>query len=224
MRVIIPLAGRGSRLRPATDIVPKSLLEYRGRTILSYILESLQVLDISEYIFVVGYRGQQVRDYVAANYSDLRVVFVEQSDLKGVGDAIFQVRGVSDTWLDNNPILIVLGDVIVDTDWKLFVACQRSVVGVQTVWSKKPYGIAFGIGDRVSRFQEKPVQVDSKLAGCYLIHEVNVFFECLEKIMTNCSKTDGEYQLTDALDLMLCCGVHIFRREVELVDWEREYR
>ncbi|MDE0401685.1 MAG: nucleotidyltransferase family protein [Candidatus Poribacteria bacterium] len=223
MRVLIPVAGRGSRLRPYTNTVPKALLEYEGQTILSHILEPLKQLDISEYVFVIGYLGEQVQSYVEMNYPTLPAAFVEQTKLKGVGHAIYETRqflGCS----DGSPLLIVLGDVIIDTDWQNFVACRQSVVGIQTVEQKKSYGVAHGVGDRISFFEEKPTQVDSKLAGCYLIHEVDLLFNCLAKIIESENLIDGEYQLTDALDLMLYRGAHIFMREVEMVDWEKEYQ
>ena len=223
MRVLIPLAGRGSRLRPFTNAVPKALLKYEGQTILSHILSRLQGLDVSEYIFVVGYLGDQIQTYIEMNYPDLSVVFIQQMEQKGVGHAVHEARQIKGWW-DSSPLLIVLGDVIIEMDWQNFVACRQSIVGVQIVRERKPYGVARGIGDRVSSFEEKPVQVDLKLAGCYFIHEVNILFDCLKDMIERENKTLDEYQLTDALDLMLRRGVHILQREVELIDWEREYQ
>ena len=69
MKIVIPVAGEGRRLRPHTNTVPKPLLEVAGKPILAHILDPLLKLDIDEIIFVTGYLGNQIKEYVSENYS-----------------------------------------------------------------------------------------------------------------------------------------------------------
>lgn len=223
MRVIIPLAGRGSRLRPWTATVPKSLLIYEGQPVLSHILDRLQRLDISEYTFVVGYRGAQIREWVALHYPNLPAIFIEQSDLNGTAHAIHEVRtALGDRW-DGSPLLIVLGDVILNTDWQAFVE-DGSSIGFYGVVGRKPYGILEMEGCHVASLREKPKIIDSAIAGCYFIRETPLFFQCLGELLESDNRTAGEYQLTDALQLLIDRGVCFRSQRVEKIDWESEYQ
>lgn len=223
MKVILPVAGRGSRLRPWTDTVPKPLLRYQGKMVLSHILERLLPLDISEYLFVTGYRGEQVHAAIRTGYPRLPVTFIEQSELKGVGHAIYQVRKELGAW-EGSPLLIILGDVLIETDFEAFVASGSTRIGVRSVLIQKPYGVVSCIDGCVVELQEKPQEVDMAIAGCYFIREVDLFFECLETLIEKQSRTNGEYQLTDALQLMVDRDVKISVQDVDLIEWEAEYR
>ena len=88
MKVILPLAGRGQRLMPHTNLTPKPLLLHKGRPILAHLLESLEKLPVSQFIFIIGYRGDQIRSYVDENYKKLPVSFIEQIEQKGLGHAV----------------------------------------------------------------------------------------------------------------------------------------
>ena len=219
--MLIPLAGRGSRLRPFTDDVPKSLLHFRGRTVLSHILEPLLSLDISEYIFVVGYRGDQIRREIDDKFPNISPVFLEQPDQEGLGHAIYFARDKVDF---DVPLLIVLGDVIIDMDWKAFIGKKKTFMGVRCILDEKSYGVVELKEGCVQRLVEKPRRTDLAIAGCYLIQSPEILFSCLETLIEKDYRTNGEYQLTDALSLMVDRGVDIFVEEVELVDWERDYR
>src|SRR3990172_5381850 len=88
MKIVIPVAGVGARLKPHTHTIPKSLLEIAGQPILKHILDPLKILKPSEVIFVVGYKGDQIRDYVKKNYK-FKATFVEQDKLLGLGYAVW---------------------------------------------------------------------------------------------------------------------------------------
>ena len=80
MKVIIPLAGFGTRLRPHTYTRPKPLISVAGKPVLGHILDKLTGLDVEEIIFIVGYLGDQIRDYVTAEYH-FPSRYVEQKEL-----------------------------------------------------------------------------------------------------------------------------------------------
>src|SRR5437870_8312851 len=101
MKVIIPLAGFGTRLRPHTYTKPKPLINVAGKPVLGHLLDKLAGLDISEYIFVVGYLGDQVEEYVRSEYK-LNAKFVEQKELLGQAHAIWLAR----EYLDDEAVFI----------------------------------------------------------------------------------------------------------------------
>src|SRR5260370_36039489 len=107
MKVIIPLAGFGTRLRPHTFTKPKPLINVAGKPVLGHLLDRIAGLDIEEYIFVVGYLGEQVEDYVNTNYK-LNARFVEQKELLGQAHAIWLARDN----LDERRGMRLLGDTL----------------------------------------------------------------------------------------------------------------
>ena len=111
MKVIIPLAGFGSRLRPLTWTKPKPLINVAGKPVLCHLLDKLAGLDIDEYIFIVGYLGEQVEDYVKREYK-LNAHFVEQNELLGQAHAIWLAR----EYLDETPVFILFVDTLVEAD------------------------------------------------------------------------------------------------------------
>ena len=88
MKAIIPVAGRGTRLRPHTLTTPKPLLRVGGRPVMSYILDDLQELGIHEIVFIVGYLRDVVREYVEQEYPHLTAHFVIQEVQDGTAGAI----------------------------------------------------------------------------------------------------------------------------------------
>jgi len=113
MKAIIPVAGEGTRLRPHTHTTPKVLVHVAGKPILGHILEKLIAVGVDEVVLVVGYRGQQVTDYVTEEYH-LKVHVVRQEKLLGLGHAIYLAR----EYLTGGPALIVLGDTIFECSFE----------------------------------------------------------------------------------------------------------
>src|ERR1043165_5193690 len=114
MHAIIPVAGVGSRLRPHTYTLPKVLLNVAGKPILGHILDRLTADGITSATIVVGYMGNLVERYVKDHYRDLKVNFVTQEELLGLGHSIWVARENIPT--DGKPLFIILGDTIFDVD------------------------------------------------------------------------------------------------------------
>jgi glucose-1-phosphate thymidylyltransferase len=94
MKVIIPVAGAGTKLRPHTYTQPKALIPMAGKTILGVILDQLSSFQFEEYVFVVGYLGEKIQDYIRQYYPNLNCSFVQQNDRKGTGHAIYLTKDV----------------------------------------------------------------------------------------------------------------------------------
>jgi glucose-1-phosphate thymidylyltransferase len=202
LKVIIPVAGVGTRLRPHTHTVPKALVHVAGKPILGHILDSLEPVGVTEVVLVVGYLGEQVIDYVRENYS-FQVHFVEQEERRGLGHAIYlALRSIGPT---DEPFLIVLGDTIFSGDLPGVIAAQTTAIGVKEVPNPQNFGVVEINNGHITRLVEKPIDPPSNLAvvGVYYIQHPPLLMECLERIIREDIRSKGEYQLTDALQLML---------------------
>ncbi len=203
MHAIIPVAGVGSRLRPHTYTLPKVLLNVAGKPILGHILDTLLEEGITSATIIVGYMGDQVEEYVRANYS-FDVDFVEQHTREGLGHAIYLAREA----LEDGPVLIILGDTIFDVDLKPVLSGGNSALGVKRVDDPRRFGVVEMKGGAVSHLVEKPdvPPTDLAIVGLYYIANAPLLAECLTTLVEQDHRTRGEYQLTDALQMMIDRG------------------
>jgi glucose-1-phosphate thymidylyltransferase len=202
MKVIIPVAGEGTRLRPHTYTTPKVLLPVAGKPMLGHVLDQLVGLNFSQIVFVVGNRGDQIKKYVKENYK-FKTSFVEQKDTFGLGHAVY--KGTIDTSED---ILIVLGDTIAEMDWKGMIGSDHNCLAVMEVDDPSAFGVVEVKDDRITKLVEKPKDPPSNLAvvGVYYIKDTEKFYSCLDEIVKRGITSHGEIQLTDAFDLFLKNG------------------
>ena len=211
LKIIIPVAGAGTRLRPHTYTQPKSLLPVAGKPMISHVLDQLLVLNPSEICFVIGHLGDQIQEYVKANYS-FKATFVEQKDLLGLGYAVNLALGC----IKKGPLLIVLGDTIARTNYQQFVKAGTNVIGLQKVEDPRRFGVANVDGDHIIAFEEKPQHPKSNLAiiGLYYFENSELLRKQLNRVVELDKRTSGEIQLTDALDYMLHSGAKFSPYEV----------
>jgi glucose-1-phosphate thymidylyltransferase len=205
MKVIIPAAGIGTRLRPHTYSVPKVLLQVAGKPMLAHILDSVRRLRPEKVILIVGFLGDQIVRYVSKNYR-FKCSFIEQKELKGLGYALNMAAPELE---DGQPALIILGDTIFDADLLPVIKGKHDSVGVKRVADPRRFGVAEKRGGFVTRLVEKPRRPTSNLAvvGIYYIRSSGALKASLNQVVTRRIMTKGEYQLTDALQLMIDGGV-----------------
>ncbi|MGC8765447.1 MAG: sugar phosphate nucleotidyltransferase [Brevinematia bacterium] len=205
MKIIIPVAGRGTRLRPHTYVLPKPLIRVAGRPIIDYIIEQFTGVDFSEIIFIIGHLGEQIKNYLIDRYS-FPMKFVKQQHFSGLGHAIFQSKSEFET---DEPVLIVLGDLIFRANIKDITSKDNNQIGVMHPDDPRKFGIV--IADKngyVKNMVEKPETPPSNLAiaGIYYFLSSEGLFNAIEHLINNNIKTKGEYQLTDAMHYMLKNG------------------
>ena len=200
MRAIIPVAGVGSRLRPHTYSVPKVLLNVAGKPIIGHILDKVIENGFTEATVIIGYLGEMIKEYVLNNYS-IKIDFVEQEERLGLGHAIYLSRHT----ISRSPILIILGDTIFDVDLKTLVESDESAIGVKHVDDPRRFGVAITQNGHISQLVEKPENPESNLAivGLYYIKQPQLLVECLKEMIKSNARTKGEFQLTDALQMMI---------------------
>lgn len=204
MKAIIPVAGVGTRLRPHTYTLPKVLLNVAGKPILGHILDALQQHNIDEATIIVGYMGDLVEDYVRRNYS-MNVTFIYQEERLGLGHSIWIAR---EHITDNEPLLIILGDTIFDVDLSLATNSRFSTLGVKSVDDPRRFGVVELEKGFISRLIEKPENPTTNLAlvGLYFINNPTLLVDSLQTLIDNNIRTRDEYQLTDALQMMIDKG------------------
>ncbi len=215
MRAVIPAAGIGKRLRPHTLNVPKVMINLAGKRLIGHVLDAVESAGVDSVSIIVGYKGEQVEEYVNRYYSHLRLDYPKQEVRKGLGHAVLE--GLEDK---NEDVLILLGDTVFDVDFKKFVALQNSAIAVVKVDDPRRFGVAeIDQENRVNRLVEKPEnpKSDLALAGLYYVKDQRVLKAALEKLIADDIKTRGEYQLTDALQMMIENGEQI--SAVEISGW-----
>jgi glucose-1-phosphate thymidylyltransferase len=205
MKAIIPVAGAGTKLRPHTYTQPKALIPIAGKTILSFIVDQLHEAGIQEFIFIVGYLGEKIQEYVHQTYPNLTTHFVYQNERQGTGHAIELTKNI----VGNDEVFVTLGDTICEFDVKEVLESPYSMLGVKKVDDPRNFGVASIDDDGfIEQVVEKPAIPKSNMAlvGLYKIKETNFLYDCLHHIFTQNIKTLGEYNLTDALECMIARG------------------
>src|SRR5690606_30688294 len=208
MKVIIPVAGVGKRLRPHTLTNPKPMLNVAGKPMIHYIVEQIINEKISnEFVLITGYLGDNIREYLNNTFGGkANFRYIEQKDPKGLGHAIHHAKPA---FKKNDEALIVLGDTLFDVDIRNFIKNDSSVIGVKKVDDPRRFGVVEKNKDGyVTRFVEKPKSKkvspsNEAIVGLYYVKNSKALFSSLESIMKNNITTSGEYQLTDALEEML---------------------
>ncbi len=215
MKAVIPAAGIGTRLRPHTLNKPKALLPVAGKPILAHIMDDLTEAGIDGFVLIVGYHGDEVRQWFTRERPDLDITFVEQTERLGLGHAIWTAREA----LGDDAFFCILGDTILKADYSSLLASSNSMIAVREVEDPRRFGVVEMDGDSVKRFVEKPDNPPSNLAivGAYLFRDGAALWRSLDKIVTEDIRTRGEYQLTDALQMMVEEGIPF--NTVEVTDW-----
>ena len=205
LKAIVPVAGIGTRLRPHTHTAPKVLLPVAGKPILGHILDEFVKLGIEEATFIIGYKGDMIREYVEKTVR-FRVNFVEQKEMLGLGHAVSLAKPYH---YDDERVLIVLGDTIFKADLASVFQRDESALGVKKVEDPRRFGVVeLDKMGNVKRLVEKPDVPPSNLAlvGIYYLRNPQLLFDCLDENIAKDRRTKGEYQLTDALQGMIDRG------------------
>ena len=205
MKAIIPVAGAGAKLRPHTYTQPKALIPIAGKNILSFIVDALYAAGIHEFIFIVGYLGEKIQEYVLQSYPELTCHFVYQNERQGTGHALELTKTIVGT----DEVLVTLGDTICDYNVEEVIASDSNLLGIKKVDDPRNFGVAeINSEGFIEHVIEKPAIPKSNMAlvGIYKIKDTSILFECIQLLFSQNIKSHGEYNLTDALDCMIRRG------------------
>jgi glucose-1-phosphate thymidylyltransferase len=213
MKVIIPLAGKGTRLRPHTHITPKPMLKVAGKPVMAYILEDLEKLgNVEQVVYITGHLKEKVERYTREAFS-LPAVFIEQKVQDGTAGAVELARPHVD-----QPVLIIFVDTIFDADLSVINRTDADgIIWVKEVEDYQRFGVVVTDADgNMTKIVEKPKTPISKRAniGLYYIRNWKLLYEGIAHVLSQ-PKNQGEYFLTDAFQYMIDHGARIKVIDVE---------
>ncbi|MCW5908752.1 MAG: NTP transferase domain-containing protein [Chitinophagales bacterium] len=215
MQAIIPVAGAGTRLRPLTYTQPKALIAVAGKPILSFIIDELLENGVNDFIFVIGYLGEKIREFVEKEYPQLNARFVTQEERIGSAHAIWCAKEEINP---NEPLVIHLGDSIVDIDIKKILAEEHSIFCVKKVEDPRAFGVAeINSEGVITGVIEKPQIPRSNMAlvGFYFVKETALLLEAVNEQIEKGEKLQNELYLTESLMSMIRKGVTVKAYKVD---------
>ena len=207
LKVVIPMAGWGTRMRPHTWSKPKPLVTVAGRSSFEHLMDLFDTLpdpDRTEYVFIVGpYLGEtQIPVFIEEHYPDITAHFVVQGEMKGQSHALYLARQYL-----TGPMIMMFSDTLIETDFS-FLDREKSdgVAWVKAVEDPRRFGVAEVSEEGwIRRLIEKPQTKENNLAvvGCYYFKSGETLMASIEEQMQRDVQLKNEYFLVDAINIML---------------------
>ncbi|WP_276498850.1 sugar phosphate nucleotidyltransferase [Pontibacter litorisediminis] len=204
MRIIIPMAGMGKRMRPHTLTVPKPLIPIAGKPIVQRLVEDIAKVchePIEEVAFIIGHFGEEVENDLReiATQIGAKGTIVYQEEALGTAHAILCAKESLE-----GKVVVAFADTLFKADFQLDTNADGTI-WVQRVEDPRPFGvIKLNENNEITDFVEKPQEFISDLAiiGIYYFRDGAYLRDELQYLLDNDIKDKGEYQLTNALENM----------------------
>ena len=218
LKIVIPMAGWGTRMRPHTWSKPKPLVSVAGKTSLEHVMDMFKTLpdpENVEYIFILGpYLGEtQVPSFIKENYPQLKAHYVVQHEMKGQSHAL----ALSREFL-RGPMIVCFSDTLMETDFSVLGKEESDgVAWVMPVPDPRRFGVAEVNNEGwVTRFIEKPQSLDNNLVvvGCYYFKSSEKLLAAIDEQMERGIMLKGEYFLTDTITVMIEHGAKVRTNEI----------
>jgi glucose-1-phosphate thymidylyltransferase len=213
MQVILPVAGFGTRMRPHTWSRPKPLLHVAGNTVLGHTLDKFESIDVDEIIFITGWLGDQIQEYVESNYS-FQTRYVVQETMEGQAHAIHLAKEHI-----SGPCLVIFVDTIFEADLSILNDNPADgVIYVQEVDDPRAFGVVVEEQGRVTRYVEKPESLENRKAtvGVFWFKDGQELISAIDHMLEQDIRTKGEYYLADAINVMIERGHHFVTEGVSV--------
>jgi glucose-1-phosphate thymidylyltransferase len=218
LKIVIPMAGLGTRLRPHTWSKPKQLISVAGKAVLDHVLDTFESLPDPhsiELVNIVGYLGDQIENYLGERYPDLKAHYVLQDDPRGQSHAIYLAREYL-----QGPMLMVFADTLIETNLSILANEETdAVVWVKPVPDPRRFGVAMvDESGYVQRLIEKPQDMSNNLAvvGFYYFRRAEDLLSAIEEQMRRDLQLKGEFFLADAVNIMLERGLKMRTEKVDV--------
>lgn len=217
MKLILPVAGKGTRLRPHTFTKPKSLVRVAGKTVLQHVLDGLNKIDIDEFIIITDENGHIIQKYIERNYPDLNATYITQTELLGPAHA---VSLASPRIKEGDDVLVVFNDTLFVTDLTRIPSLCRDFDGLiysKEVEDPKRFGVNVMKDNIIVDMIEKPDEPVSNLAqvGMYYMKNGRTFMEYINRTIKQDLRVKGEFYLPEVFKLMIKDGFKLGAPEIE---------
>ena len=217
LKIVIPMAGYGVRLRPHTWSRPKQLIRIADKMVIDHVLDTFSSIPDparSEFIFIVGYLGDKIEDFMHTQHPDLKVHFVEQAEMRGQSHAI----ALAKDYLEGS-VLVLFPDTLIETDFS-FISSETAggVTWVKAVQDPRRFGVAdLGEDGWVTHLVEKPQDMDNNLAlvGCYYFKDAQALLHAIDEQVQRNIQLKNEFYLADAVNVMLEHGLNMRIQRVD---------
>jgi glucose-1-phosphate thymidylyltransferase len=217
MKILLPVAGKGTRLRPHTHTKAKSLVHVAGKTVLEHIISRLVPLNASEYLFITDENGGQVKEHMESSFPALKCRYMVQKERRGPAHAVSLAAPYIEPGED---LLVVFNDTIFDADLTRIPALVADCDGL--IYSKEVedyqrFGVNVVRDGLIVDMVEKPDTLVSKLAqvGLYYLKDGSDFMQYLEQTINSGETVKGEYYLPAVFMRMIRDGRRFKAPEID---------
>jgi glucose-1-phosphate thymidylyltransferase len=213
MKVIMPMAGKGTRLLPLTKRVPKPLVNVAGRPVMDYVMDALKRAgQLDELIIITGHLKEKVERYVREHY-DIPARFIEQKVLDGTAGAVNLARPYVD-----GPVIIIFVDTLFDADMSIVKKSKDDgIIWTKEVEDYQRFGVVVtDANDHMTKIVEKPNTPISRRAniGLQYVKDWRTLFDGITHVLQSPPGKGGEFYLTDAFQYMVDQGRKLHVAEV----------
>ncbi len=213
LKIVIPMAGWATRMRPHTWSKPKPLVSVAGKTSLEHLLDMFKSLpdpQNAEFVFILGpYLGEmQIPPFIQEKYPHFKAHYVVQREMKGQSHALWLAREHL-----RGPMVVCFSDTLMETDFS-FLASEAAdgVAWVMPVEDPRRFGVAeVGADGWVTRLIEKPQSLENNLVlvGCYYFQSAERLLAAIDEQMRRGLTLKGEYFLADTVSIMIEGGAKV---------------
>lgn len=216
LKIVIPMAGLGTRLRPHTWSKPKQLVSVAGKAVIDHVLDTLNSLPENtevELVNIVGYLAEQIETHMKENHPEIKSHYVMQENPRGQSHAIHLARQHL-----TGPLLVIFADTLIETDLSFLKdESADAVAWVKPVEDPRRFGVAVvGEDGWVKKIIEKPDDARNNLAvvGFYYFKSAGDLLAAIEEQMARDLQLKGEYYLADAINILLERGLKMRTEKV----------
>lgn len=219
LKIVIPMAGWGTRMRPHTWSKPKPLVGVAGKPSFDHLMDMFKTIPANfeiEYIFIISpFLGEQIPIHVKNNYPNIRANYIVQDEMKGQSHTIWLSRH-----LVSGPTMVIFSDTLLETDFSFLSDFQADgAAWVKPVPDPRRFGVAVvGADNFITKLIEKPTDISNNLVvvGCYFFKKGEELVSAVDEQIDRSIQLKGEYFLADAINIMLERGAKLTTENVEV--------